>query len=237
MRAGRSALAKLLLASGAGHALVYVIENDGVAARRCAGYSRRPQAVSELSAKGSPARPFLVATVPLTSALMVASGIGVWRAAEGGRALRMTGGLLVAHGLTGVMWLPFPMTARQELAEGAAAVNDVGHLVLSAATAILVLSQMGTGAMALGRRFGAYSVCSAATCVGFGAITGERCLACWNCTLGCPTCFCSDVRDTTDSAWRWRPGYRSREGRPGYRSRQVGIAARATRPAPSPSSS
>jgi sulfhydrogenase subunit beta (sulfur reductase) len=25
----------------------------------------------------------------------------------------------------------------------------------------------------------------------------ERCLACGNCTLVCPTCFCSDVRDTT----------------------------------------
>jgi ferredoxin len=26
----------------------------------------------------------------------------------------------------------------------------------------------------------------------------ERCLACGNCTLVCPTCFCSDVRDTSD---------------------------------------
>jgi sulfhydrogenase subunit beta (sulfur reductase) len=26
----------------------------------------------------------------------------------------------------------------------------------------------------------------------------KRCLACGNCTLVCPTCFCSDVRDTTD---------------------------------------
>ena len=26
----------------------------------------------------------------------------------------------------------------------------------------------------------------------------ERCLACGNCTLVCPTCFCSDVHDTTD---------------------------------------
>jgi ferredoxin len=28
----------------------------------------------------------------------------------------------------------------------------------------------------------------------------ERCLSCGNCTLVCPTCFCSDVRDTTDVA-------------------------------------
>ena len=27
----------------------------------------------------------------------------------------------------------------------------------------------------------------------------ERCLSCGNCTLVCPTCFCSDVRDSTDA--------------------------------------
>jgi sulfhydrogenase subunit beta (sulfur reductase) len=30
------------------------------------------------------------------------------------------------------------------------------------------------------------------------ADVAERCLACGNCTLVCPTCFCSDVHDTTD---------------------------------------
>ncbi len=37
---------------------------------------------------------------------------------------------------------------------------------------------------------------------------GERCLSCGNCTLVCPTCFCTTVRDTTDltgdHAERWR---------------------------------
>jgi ferredoxin len=36
----------------------------------------------------------------------------------------------------------------------------------------------------------------------------ERCLSCANCTLVCPTCFCSDVQDVTDltgeHAERWR---------------------------------
>jgi ferredoxin len=36
----------------------------------------------------------------------------------------------------------------------------------------------------------------------------QRCLSCANCTLACPTCFCSDVEDTTDltgaEAERWR---------------------------------
>jgi sulfhydrogenase subunit beta (sulfur reductase) len=30
------------------------------------------------------------------------------------------------------------------------------------------------------------------------AEVAERCLSCGNCTLVCPTCFCSDVRDVTD---------------------------------------
>ncbi len=30
------------------------------------------------------------------------------------------------------------------------------------------------------------------------ADVGDRCLSCANCTLVCPTCFCSDVRDTSD---------------------------------------
>ncbi len=36
----------------------------------------------------------------------------------------------------------------------------------------------------------------------------KRCLSCANCTLACPTCFCSDVEDTTDltgdHAERWK---------------------------------
>jgi sulfhydrogenase subunit beta (sulfur reductase) len=38
--------------------------------------------------------------------------------------------------------------------------------------------------------------------------TAERCLACGNCTMVCPTCFCADVEDTSDldgaGAERWR---------------------------------
>ncbi|HUC05978.1 MAG TPA: 4Fe-4S dicluster domain-containing protein [Acidimicrobiales bacterium] len=32
----------------------------------------------------------------------------------------------------------------------------------------------------------------------------ERCLACGNCTLVCPTCFCSDVRDASDIGGTYR---------------------------------
>ncbi|MEQ9038883.1 MAG: 4Fe-4S dicluster domain-containing protein [Silicimonas sp.] len=39
-------------------------------------------------------------------------------------------------------------------------------------------------------------------------VVADRCLSCANCTLACPTCFCSDVEDvndlTGDHAERWR---------------------------------
>ena len=41
----------------------------------------------------------------------------------------------------------------------------------------------------------------------------ERCLTCGNCTMVCPTCFCTSVTDTTDltgdHAERWEPGTRA----------------------------
>ena len=170
--APRSKLARALLACGVGYSLLYVIENDVIAARRCPGYRRMSQAVSELSAKGSPAKPFLTATLPLSSALMVAFGIGVMKSANGRSALRMTGGLLVGGGALGVLWLPFPMSPREELARGHGGTNDVGHIVMSAATAVIVLSQMGTGAAALGTAFRVYTGLSGATFLGFGILTG-----------------------------------------------------------------
>lgn len=168
----RSKLARSLLACGVGYAVLYVIENDVIAARRCAGYSRTSQAVSELSAKGSEARPFLVATAPLSSALMSAFGFAVLKSAEGRPSLRMTGGLLVGGGVMQAMWLPLPMSPREEIVEVAGGRNDVGHLVMSAATVVLVLSQMGSGAMAFGKPFRVYSALSAAVFLGFGVLTG-----------------------------------------------------------------
>ena len=166
-------LTRALLGCGVGYPLFYVVVNDVMAARRCPGYRRMSQAVSELSARGSPARPLLVATLPLGSALMGGFGIGVRRSAGGRRALRVTGGLLVAGAGMSVAWLPFPMSAREEIAKGAGGgTNDVGHLVLSAATVTLITSEFAAGGMAFGKRFRAYSLLSAATVLGFGALTG-----------------------------------------------------------------
>ena len=91
---------KALLGCGIAYPVTYVVANDVVAASRYPGYTRVDQAVSELSATGAPTRRFLVAMLPVFTAQTAAYGVGVWRAAEGRRALRGAGALLVAFGAT-----------------------------------------------------------------------------------------------------------------------------------------
>ena len=168
-------LTQVLLACGVLYAALYVILNDVVAASLYEGYDPLSQAVSELSATGSPARAFLTAVFPLWPVLMIAFGIGVRRAAGGRRALRVTGVLLVTQGIVGLLWLAFPMTSRADMTSGApAAVNDVGHLVMTAATVVLVLSEIGFSAAAFGWRFRLYAMASATTVVVFGALTAVQ---------------------------------------------------------------
>ena len=63
-RISRANLVRALLACGVGYSLLYVVQNDVVAASRYEGYSRMSQAISELSAKGAPTRRFLSAMLP-----------------------------------------------------------------------------------------------------------------------------------------------------------------------------
>ncbi len=171
-KAVREWLTRALLACGLLYALVYVVANDVIAAQLQGGYSRVDQAVSELSAVGAPSGPFLRAMLPVFTALMLGFAAGVWRAARGSRALRFTSALLFCSAALGVSWLWFPMTARVDMVSGPMAVNDVGHLVLSGLTVVLVLLQMGFGAAALGKRFRIFSAVAAVTLLAFGAAMG-----------------------------------------------------------------
>lgn len=163
---------KPLLACGPLYGLTYVIANDVIAAAIHDGYSRRDQAISELSAVGAPAAAFLQAMAPIFSLLVIAFGIGVWKAAEQNRWLRVTGGILIAQALSWPLWLLFPMSSRAELAAGRGGINDTGHLGLTALAIVLILSQMGFSAAALGRRFAAFSVAMAVACVISGGVVG-----------------------------------------------------------------
>ncbi len=170
----RGTLRKVLLACGVAYSLSYVVANDVIAVARYQGYSRVSQAVSELSATGAPTRTFLMAMLPVWTGLMIAFGVGVWMSADGRRAIRVLGVLLMAQGVTAILWLPFPMTSRADMVKGATTANDTGHLVLTGVTVVLILAQLAFGAAALGTRFRIYSVITAVTVLVAGGLTGTQ---------------------------------------------------------------
>ena len=165
-------LTRALLACGPLYAVLWVVANDVVAAGLYPGYDPLSQAVSELSATGSPAKAFLTALFPLWPFLTAAFSVGVLRAADGQRALRVTGRLLIAHGIVALLWLAFPMTSRSEIATGAD--NGVGHLVMTALTIVLILSEIGISALAFGWRFRLYAAAGIVIVVVFGALTAVQ---------------------------------------------------------------
>lgn len=112
--------------------------------------------------------------LPVWTALMVAFGIGVRKSSGNQRSLRVTGDLLIAFGIVGVLWLPFPMTSRADMVNGTTPINDVGHIILTVATIILILSQLAFGAAAFGRWFRVYSLITAVVVLGFGGYTGTQ---------------------------------------------------------------
>ncbi len=161
-----------LLACGLLYGLTYMLANDVIAATIYDGYSRLDQAISELSGTDAPSKAFLTAALPVFTLLVIGFGIGVWKAAEESRTLRVTGGILIAQGLVFPLWLLFPMTSREEMVDGATRSNDVGHLVLTGAAVLFILAEMGFSAAALGKRFRIFTLATAATTLSFGAATG-----------------------------------------------------------------
>jgi hypothetical protein len=95
---------KALLGCGLLYAVLYPIVNDLIAAALYDGYSRMDQAVSELSATGAPPHAFLTAVGPIFSLLFMGFGLGVWQSAQGKRALRVGGLLMIAHGVMSFLW-------------------------------------------------------------------------------------------------------------------------------------
>jgi len=164
---------RVLLACGCAYPAVYVITNDVIAASLYDRYNRMDQVISELSANGASTRPFLAAMLPIYTGLLVAFGAGVWKSAGANRALRATAAVLIAWGVTGLLWLPFPMTGRADMTPGPMSANDIGHLVLSGLTGITVIAICGFGAAAFGKRFRVYSLATmAATLIFTGLLTG-----------------------------------------------------------------
>ena len=96
------------------------------------------------------------------------------RAANGNRPLRVTGGLLIAHGVVSVQWFWFPMTARDDIIAGSMRWNDAGHLALIAWSGLFALAEISCGAGAFNWRFRVYSIVTVVTALVFAALTGTQ---------------------------------------------------------------
>ena len=163
---GRSRIQRALLLAGLLSSCTYIAA-DLLAAAQFPGYSLADQAISELSAIGAPTRRFwLLMSVPY-STLLLAFGIGVIRAAGPRDRLNVVGGMLTAFGLSGFLWVFFPMHQRG----AAGSWQDVGHMAMSVATVLLLLLYIGLGAFSLGRRFRIYSLTTLAGIVAGSAVT------------------------------------------------------------------
>ena len=148
-------LQQVLLIAGILSSVLYV-SFDQIAAARYPDYSLRDQVISELSATGAPTAGFWSAMGPFYGILIVGFVIGVIRGAGSNRALRTTGWLILAFVGTGLLWPFFPMHQRG----GEFNWQDVGHIIVSALSVVLILSFIGKGARAFGRRFRVYSTAS-----------------------------------------------------------------------------
>ena len=161
---------KVLLACGILSSLLWPASSEVLAATLYKSYSSFSQTVSELTSVGAPTRPPLLVEGLIWTVLTIAFGVGVWQSAQGNRALRVTGALLVAYGAVAPLWYPFPMTARGDI-QATTALTDVMHITLGAVDTLIILSILGFGAAALGKGFRLYSLVTLATVVVFGVVT------------------------------------------------------------------
>jgi hypothetical protein len=162
-----------LLACGMLYAVLYPVVNDAIAATLYDGYSRMSRAVSELSATGAPPRPFLTTVGPIFSLLQIGFGVGMWQSAQGKRSIRIAGVIVVTHGVMSLLWVFAPMSDRDVIAAGGATSADTMHLVLSAATGLLVATYVACFAVAFGWPFRLYSVLTLTTALVFGRLSAQ----------------------------------------------------------------
>lgn len=145
---------RVLLMAGIAAVVVYAV-GDVLSGVLYNGYSFRNQAISELSAFGSPVRALMVTAILIHGALLLAFGIGILRVAEQ-RNLRWVGWLLVAGFFVVGLWSHtiWAMSSR-DMATG---FNDTMHIALTGVFSLLVVAMMVLSAVAYRGRFRLYSL-------------------------------------------------------------------------------
>ena len=157
----------VLLACGIVAPVLHIVMDDVIAAALYPGYDRIARPVSELSATYAPSRAILIPLGILFELLMIAFWIGVWRAAPGNRALRLTSGLMLGFAALGLLAFPFPMVTDEVL--GA---NTIHTIIWGVLTPLLMLAGIGASAAAFGKAFRLYAILTLVALVAFSVLAG-----------------------------------------------------------------
>jgi hypothetical protein len=172
-QAGRRWWRQLLLGCGI-VAPAWWVAMDVLGSLRYPGYSYIDQTISELSAEGAPTRIFItvLSLIPYV-VLMIAFGLGVWRAAGGRPAGRVTGALLVGAAVWGgVGGLAFPMATREVIAAGQDTLRNQMHAWYGIGMPLLAALAIGFGSRLLGKRFRSCSYATILAMLVFGLLMG-----------------------------------------------------------------
>ncbi len=154
---------KALLFAGIAAVVVYGL-GDLVSGLLYHGYSFRDQAISELSAFGSPVRPIMVTAILIHALLVLAFGVGIWRSADR-KSLRWAGLLLMGAGVVGFpTHTIFAMSSRWMKA----GFNDTMHIALSAVFSLFVFAAIVLSAVAYRGWFRPYAIITLFILIGFG---------------------------------------------------------------------
>jgi hypothetical protein len=133
-------------------------------------YSFKDQAISELTALGSPVRSLMVAIITVHNLLLAAFAVGVWRAAGQNRSLRWVGALLLGAGAITISLHPFfPMSSRW-MERG---FTDTMHETLTFVWLPFVIVAVALSAVAFRGWFRIYSVGTLLAMTGFGIAAGN----------------------------------------------------------------
>lgn len=166
----RRAVQRWLLACGVASSALYTVMLI-IVPMRWAAYHSAAYTVSELSAIDAPTRSLWLGLADVWTLLYVAFGIGVFLSNHDNRALRALGGVLVISGVFGFFWPP--MHQRVALAAGGKTLTDTLHIVWTIGNAALTLFAMVLGAVALSKRFRAYSIATMLTLTAAGILTSS----------------------------------------------------------------
>jgi hypothetical membrane protein len=154
---------KALLTAGIAAVVVYAI-GDVVLSLLYNGYSAKDQAISELSAFGSPVRPLMVTAILIHGVLLVLFGMGILRVADR-RSVRWLGYLLLVIGVVGFPTHTVWAMSSRGMATG---FNDAMHIALSATFSLFVVVAIALSAVAYRGWFRLCAITTIVVIVGFG---------------------------------------------------------------------